>query len=91
MGSTGSVFNITEIRYIFHDVFSLHVTTTSLLGGGHIVDPTNNKDVHKISPGSFSVTVKRKSFYSWTGLWQILHNKEHYYWYPVEYLSRRIR
>jgi len=74
MGSTRAVFNITEMKCIFHDVFSHHVTTTSLLGYGHTVDPTNNKDVHWISRGSSSGTIKCKSFYSWTGLWQILHN-----------------
>jgi len=61
MGSTGSVFYFSEMRYIFHDVFSLHVTTTSLLGYGHTVDPSKSKDVHRISRGSFSGTIKWKA------------------------------
>jgi hypothetical protein len=61
MGSTGFVFKITEMSYIFHDVFSLQVTTTSLLGCGHTDDPTNNEDVHRISWGSFSWTIKFKA------------------------------
>jgi hypothetical protein len=35
------VLNITEMKYDFYDVFSLHVATSSLLGCSHTVDPAN--------------------------------------------------